>query len=72
MRGKEPQGQVDISADVKSRFKLLKNKQDGHAREMAKKNNLFCQKILSTKERNNLNNIQAIMIRDQEKQQLIG
>ena len=39
---------------------------------MAKKNNLFCQKILSIKERNNLNNIQAIMIRDQEKQQMKG
>ena len=50
----------------------MKNKQDNKNKELGKKNNLFCQKILSIKERNSLKNIQAIMIRDQEIQQMKG
>ena len=50
----------------------MKNKQDNKNKELGKKNNLFCQKILSIKERNSLKNIQAMMIRDQEIQQMKG
>ena len=54
--GNEP-GVIDITTDVKSKFKLMKNKNDRNNKEMQKKNNIFCAKILSIKERNNLKNI---------------